>query len=133
VTGVEPTAQLVGRFSEPGAIAVPWPAVVAVLESAEMFWLSTVRPDGRPHVAPLPAMWLDGRVHFCTGADQRKAKKTSRRIPAVFAADGIRVLKMPPQAPRANGHAHTVGAHRPLGAPRPHAPITAAAPDDRAR
>jgi pyridoxamine 5'-phosphate oxidase-like protein len=39
-----------------------------------MFWLSTVRRDGRPHVAPLPAMWLDGKLHFCTGAHEQKAK-----------------------------------------------------------
>lgn len=39
-----------------------------------MFWLSTVRADGRPHVTPLPAMWLDGRMHFCTGPDEQKAK-----------------------------------------------------------
>lgn len=71
---VEPTAELVGEFSDPDAAAVPWPEVVRVLESSEMFWLSTVRRDGRPHVAPLPAMWLNGRLHFCTGAHEQKAK-----------------------------------------------------------
>jgi general stress protein 26 len=45
-----------------------------VLEDAEMFWLSTVRRDGRPHVIPLPAMWLDGALHFCTGSEEQKAK-----------------------------------------------------------
>lgn len=39
-----------------------------------MFWLSTVRRDGRPHVAPLPAMWLDGTLHFCTGAHEQNAR-----------------------------------------------------------
>jgi general stress protein 26 len=38
-----------------------------------MFWLSTVRRDGRPHVAPLPAVWADGMLHFCTGAHEQKA------------------------------------------------------------
>jgi general stress protein 26 len=74
VTGSEPTAHLVEEFSDPGATAQPWSEVVAVLESSEMFWLSTVRRDGRPHVAPLPAMWLDGKLHFCTGAHEQKAK-----------------------------------------------------------
>jgi general stress protein 26 len=45
-----------------------------VLSSSEMFWLSTVRRDGRPHVAPLPAVWLGGTLHFCTGAAEQKAK-----------------------------------------------------------
>jgi general stress protein 26 len=74
MTVKEPTAQLVREFSDPDATAVPWSQVVGVLESSEMFWLSTVRRDGRPHVAPLPAMWLDGKLHFCTGAHEQKAK-----------------------------------------------------------
>ena len=74
MTGIQPTAQLVSAFSDPDATATPWPEVVAVLELSEMFWLSTVRRDGRPHVAPLPAMWLDDRLHFCTGAHEQKAR-----------------------------------------------------------
>jgi general stress protein 26 len=74
MTEVEPIAHLVTEFSDPEAAAVPWAEVVGALESSEMFWLSTVRRDGRPHVAPLPAMWLDGKLHFCTGSDEQKAK-----------------------------------------------------------
>jgi general stress protein 26 len=74
MTQIEPTAQLVEEFSDPDATALPWAEVVGVLESSEMFWLSTVRSDGRPHVAPLPAMWLNGKLHFCTGAHEQKAK-----------------------------------------------------------
>jgi hypothetical protein len=44
------------------------------LEKAEIYWLSTVRPDGRPHVAPLISVWLDGALHFCTGPGERKAR-----------------------------------------------------------
>ena len=33
-----------------------------------MFWLSTVRPDGRPHVTPVVAAWVEGAVWFSTGA-----------------------------------------------------------------
>jgi len=68
------TAALVGEFSEPDATPLPWPQAVAVLEASEMFWLSTVRTDGRPHVAPLPGVWLDGHLHFCTGAHEQKAR-----------------------------------------------------------
>ena len=48
--------------------------MVDVLSSSEMFWLSTVRADGRPHVTPLPAIWHAGRLHICTGAHEQKAK-----------------------------------------------------------
>jgi general stress protein 26 len=70
----EPTAELQEEFSSPDANARTWAEVVDVLSSSEMFWLSTVRRDGRPHVTPLPAMWLDGTLHFCTGAAEQKAK-----------------------------------------------------------
>ena len=39
-----------------------------------MYWLSTVRPDGRPHVTTLLSVWVDGALYFCTGAEERKAK-----------------------------------------------------------
>ena len=38
-----------------------------VLAESEMFWLSTVRRDGRPHVTPLPAIWLDGDAALLHG------------------------------------------------------------------
>jgi general stress protein 26 len=47
--------------------------VLDVLARAEMFWLSTVRRDGRPHVTPLPAIWSDGALHFSTGVQEQKA------------------------------------------------------------
>ena len=69
----EPVAESNGGFSEPDAGPVPWSDVAAVLTAAEMFWLSTVRRDGRPHVTPLPAVWDDGRLHFCVGDREQKA------------------------------------------------------------
>ena len=70
----EPTAELNEGFSSPGAKPRPWSDVVEVLRDSEMFWLSTVRADGRPHVTPLPAVWLDDRLHICTGDAEQKAK-----------------------------------------------------------
>ena len=74
----EPVAELHPDYSSPGATATPWREVVAVLEQAEIFWISTVRADGRPHVAPLPAMWLDGALHFSTGLDEQKDRNLGR-------------------------------------------------------
>jgi general stress protein 26 len=71
---IEPIAELNEGFSEPGASARPWAEVADVLSKSEMFWLSTVRRDGRPHVTPLPAIWDDGALHFCVGSSEQKAK-----------------------------------------------------------
>ena len=69
----EPTTTLDDRFSDPGTAATPWDDAVRTLEAAELFWITTVRADGRPHMSPLVAVWLDGALHFCTGAAEQKA------------------------------------------------------------
>jgi nitroimidazol reductase NimA-like FMN-containing flavoprotein (pyridoxamine 5'-phosphate oxidase superfamily) len=74
----EPQAELHPDFSSQGATATPWREVHAVLERAEIFWISTVRADGRPHVTPLPAMWLDGALHYSTGPDEQKSHNLDR-------------------------------------------------------
>lgn len=81
----EPTAELDEDYSEPGAPPSPWADVRAVLEASEMSWLSTVRRDGRPHVTPLPAIWLDGALHICTGEHEQKAVNLAREPRCVVA------------------------------------------------
>jgi uncharacterized pyridoxamine 5'-phosphate oxidase family protein len=70
----EPAGELDARFSSPGASATPWPQALGRLSAAQVFWLSTVRPDGRPHVTPLLAVWQEDSLYFCTGPGERKAK-----------------------------------------------------------
>src|SRR3984957_15944100 len=73
MTEPEPVTKL-SAFSSPNATPTEWSRARDELVGAEVFWLSTVRPDGRPHVTPLLAVWLEGALYFCTGADERKAK-----------------------------------------------------------
>jgi nitroimidazol reductase NimA-like FMN-containing flavoprotein (pyridoxamine 5'-phosphate oxidase superfamily) len=73
-----PVADLDSRFSSPGATAVPWMEAEQQLQKAEVFWLSSVRPEGRPHVVPLIAVWLGGALYFITGDEERKAKNLAK-------------------------------------------------------
>jgi nitroimidazol reductase NimA-like FMN-containing flavoprotein (pyridoxamine 5'-phosphate oxidase superfamily) len=68
-----PTTTLNEAFSEPGARPTRWEDAVALLTSAELFWIGTVRRDGRPHMTPLVSVWLDDALHFCTGEREQKA------------------------------------------------------------
>jgi nitroimidazol reductase NimA-like FMN-containing flavoprotein (pyridoxamine 5'-phosphate oxidase superfamily) len=68
-----PKTELDTRFSEPGSQATSWEQTLQAIKQAEMFWISTVRSDGRPHVTPLVAVWLDEALHFSTGAGEQKA------------------------------------------------------------
>jgi general stress protein 26 len=84
----EPTVELDERFSSAGATPRPWSEIVDVLEHSEIFWLSTVRRDGRPHVTPLPAMWLDGALHFCTGPGEQKARNLAANPQCILTTGG---------------------------------------------
>jgi general stress protein 26 len=74
MTDKEPTIELEPQFSSDNATATPWAKGREMLEKADIYWLTTVRPDARPHVTPLIAVWLDGALYFCTGPEERKAR-----------------------------------------------------------
>jgi general stress protein 26 len=69
-----PVAELDQRYSGEGASATDWAEGRRQLEEAQLYWLVTVRPDGRPHVAPLISASVDGARFFSTGDAERKAK-----------------------------------------------------------
>ena len=68
----EPVTTVDPRFSDEGAAPTPWAETRELLESAQLFWLTTVRADGRPHVTPLVAVWLDDAIHFSPGTEEQK-------------------------------------------------------------
>ena len=71
-TVTTPATKIDRRYSDDAAEAASWQDTLRVLEQAELFWLTTVRADGRPHVTPLVAAWGEGAVHFHTGTDEQK-------------------------------------------------------------
>ena len=69
-----PLTTLDARYSEENARATPWSDAVARLESAGLFWVSTIRTDGRPNVTPVVAVWMDGALYFSSGPGEQKSK-----------------------------------------------------------
>jgi nitroimidazol reductase NimA-like FMN-containing flavoprotein (pyridoxamine 5'-phosphate oxidase superfamily) len=76
------SSRLDARFSDPTATAMSWDETVRTLEAAELFWVTTVRSDSRPHTTPLVAVWSAGALHFCTGAGEQKEVnlRSNRRV-----------------------------------------------------
>jgi len=70
----QPTASIDERFSDPAADATPWSEAERALTQAELYWITTVRRDGRPHVTPLVGVADGGIVHFTTGLEEQKAR-----------------------------------------------------------
>ncbi|AYY15410.1 pyridoxamine 5'-phosphate oxidase family protein [Actinobacteria bacterium YIM 96077] len=98
MSAVTPRAEVDTRFSMPGATAPPWEDVQDIVENAELYWISTVHPEGRPHVTPLLAVWVDDALYFCTGPEERKAKNLALNPECVLTTgrnelnDGIDVV-----------------------------------------
>ena len=83
----EPITTLDTRHGVPRAGVTPWEETRRVLETAELFWLSTVRADGRPHVTPCVSVWHDGALHF-TATDTAQKTVNLRGNPHVILTTG---------------------------------------------
>ena len=58
--------------SEEGML--PWSWAVDRLEQARNYWVSTSRPDGRPHAMPVWGIWLDDAFFFGSGRESAKSR-----------------------------------------------------------
>ena len=70
----EPVTEMDTRYSDPAAQPLSWDSARETLGAAELSWISTVRPDGRPHVTPLLTVSEGSTVYFCTGPEERKCR-----------------------------------------------------------
>jgi hypothetical protein len=70
----DPLTMLDARYSGEDAQATPWPDALAQLAKAGLFWVVTVRADGRPHVTPVVGVWVDDSFYFSSGPGEQKSK-----------------------------------------------------------
>ena len=64
-------AKLDSRFSQ-ATEPVTWAEVSDALTRAELYWFTSVRKDGRPHVTPMVGVWMGEFFVFCTGPTEQK-------------------------------------------------------------
>ena len=57
-----------------GTGLLPWSWAEERLSASRYYWVSTVRPDGRPHASPVWGLWDGGRLWFSCGGRSRKAR-----------------------------------------------------------
>lgn len=55
-----------------------WAEARRRLAEADTYWLATVRSNGRPHLVPVLAVWLDDALHLVASRTSRKAKNLAR-------------------------------------------------------
>jgi len=89
-----------------GNAQLPWSRPHDILAAGIFFgrpaFLSTMRPDGRPHSAGIGAIWLDGDIYFTSGPGTRKSRNLAvnpactisaalKTIDIVFEGEAVRV------------------------------------------
>lgn len=62
------------RGPQEGTGLLTWAWAEQQLKDSRNFWLATHWPDGRPHVMPVWAVWLDGAVWFSCSNASRKSR-----------------------------------------------------------
>ena len=67
-----PIGKIDPRYGDASATAPSWDAIEQQLSDAQLYWIITVRTDGRPHAVPLVGVWRDSAFHFCTGSEEQK-------------------------------------------------------------
>ena len=60
-----------------GSGLLPWSWAEESLIRSHDFWLATVTPLGAPHLMPVWAVWLSGRLWFSSANGSRKARNLS--------------------------------------------------------
>ncbi len=76
-----------------GHAPIPWSRPLGELEQlvtgpGKSAFLSTTRPDGRPHVAGVGAVWLDGKFYVVSGPGTRKSRNLAEN-PSCAIAIGL--------------------------------------------
>src|SRR5262249_4818953 len=66
---------------------LPWKWAEDRLRKSHNYWIATVRPDGRPHLMVVWALWLDGVLYFSTGSESRKTKNLDANPKCVMGTD----------------------------------------------
>jgi PPOX class probable F420-dependent enzyme len=87
---LEPTSRTSSALRPPAAAAVvrSMVRVQSLLATARVIWLSSTRPDGRPHVVPTWFDWDGETITIFTRADAQKVRNV-RCQPRVMVAIGI--------------------------------------------
>ena len=72
---------------------IPWSKMDHSLRAFRSIWISTTRPDGRPHAVPVWYIWDGRNLYFISGRNLQKAKNLAHQAwIVVHAGDGDDVI-----------------------------------------
>ena len=72
---------------------IPWSKIDHSLRAFRSIWISTTRPDGRPHAVPVWFIWEGHHLYFISGRKLQKSKNLAHQSwIVVHAGDGDDVI-----------------------------------------
>lgn len=66
---------------------LPWEWARRMLAEAPIYWVASVRPDGRPHVTPIWGVWVDDAFWMEGGQRTRRFRNLSANPAAVVTVE----------------------------------------------
>jgi hypothetical protein len=66
---------------------LPWEWAHQRFSQSHNYLISTVKPDGSPHVVPIWGIWLDGAYYFSTSGTSRKARNLAHNPKCVVCTE----------------------------------------------
>jgi nitroimidazol reductase NimA-like FMN-containing flavoprotein (pyridoxamine 5'-phosphate oxidase superfamily) len=61
-------------YIETPADLLPWSHALERLEQARIYWIASVRSNGRPHLTPIWGVWLDNVLFFDGSPESRRSR-----------------------------------------------------------
>ena len=74
-------------FPEDTKGLLPWSWAEQRLKKSHNYWITTVKPDGSPHVMVVWGLWQDGLFLFSTGSKSRKAQNLAHNAHCVISTE----------------------------------------------
>lgn len=70
-------------YPEPSQL-LAWDVVSQKLRDAPVYWLASVRPDGRPHLVPRDGTWLDDALYYGGSPETVRARNVGAEAPVTM-------------------------------------------------
>jgi Pyridoxamine 5'-phosphate oxidase len=79
-------AKVIAADAAAGTAPIDWDEAGQLFAAERSYWVATTSDDGRPHVRPVLAVWVDGRVYSTTTPAARKGRNLTSRPSAALTA-----------------------------------------------
>jgi Pyridoxamine 5'-phosphate oxidase len=76
---VDPHPSVIATDAEPGTEPLSWADVRERFDAERWYWAATTGPEGRPHVRPVLAVWMDDTVYSTTSPTAAKGRNLDLR------------------------------------------------------